>query len=161
MAKFSLTIGPPHAGWINITVRPSSGDELTLRTSYLSDAPGDLANAAAEIARLRGRLPEPIRFTWQDEPGAWEWMIETAGDALCIRILEYSIAFPHRTAPSREIAAFEVPAIRFCRCVLSAFHAVIQSIGEVQYHAKWRYAVPMGTLAKLQRCIAEWNEPPG
>ena len=103
---FDLFFRQGNAGWSDYAI--VLGNQFAHYVpSYLSHALGDLASAAVKLARGE----DSVRFSFEDEPGEYRWIIESAGtdsragDLIRIKILEFDTQFAY----SRDGVLYPAP----------------------------------------------------
>lgn len=91
---FNLFFRQSDAGWSEYAI--VLGNQFAHYVpSYLSHALEDFASAAVKVARGE----DSVRFSFEDEPGEYRWLIDSAGsgprsgDLLRVRILEFKTQF--------------------------------------------------------------------
>lgn len=124
------------AGWVSARISEGSR-QCELSVSYLSDALGDMAQAAVML--LIGSREETFRF--QDEPGEHRFILTRGdADALTVRVLWFEDTFSSRADEfGKEVFRCECPALEFVGQVYSNLHAIVTKHGLDGYQRAWRY----------------------
>lgn len=154
--RFGLTIDPPRAGWVEVVLSLGSA-EHRFTPSYLSDAVGDLALAAAALAERSCGWGGQSRFDWRDEPGAWRWRLTPDGGRLHILVERHNTDLPGPDAPGEPVLSWTVPGRRFCSAVLRALDALHDRTPPTRYAQEWRRPFPDHAGERLRAALRAWE----
>ncbi len=141
------------SGWANAQVS-ESGRSLEMSASYLSDALGDMAQAAVSL--LTGA--RVVTFSFQDEPGEHQWIL-TRGefDALYVRVIWFPKTFGsgNKADSGTEVFACDCAVMDFVGQVFSTLNAVHEDEGVEGYKRRWKNNdFPSKSYQELQKLLA-------
>jgi hypothetical protein len=142
----------PH-GWSQFVV--VLGSQVMYRMpSYLSHALGDIARAAVQLARGE----ESVRFSFQDEPGEYRWILSLLGqgedgyDRLKVTILDFDDVFsPQPDSEGKVLIDGICSKWQFLLNVRSILRETLAANGTEGYKAKTiDYEFPDAELRELE-----------
>lgn len=140
-------------GWSTCIVRADQG-HVEVTASYLSNALGDLATAAVML--LEGTTQ--VRFSFDEEPGEYRWILEVTRDRVRVRILEFKELWggePDDAGQVRLDAACSIE--EFAQAVRHTLRDVLSTHGREGYRAQWvEHDFPQSELDTLE---AKLNAP--
>ena len=140
------------AGWADASIA-DEGAQLECRISYLSDALGDMAQAAVQL--LNGA--RATSFSFQDEPGEHRFLL-TRGEAdrLDIRVLSFKETFAPQSAHAEKQASVvfrsHCAVMDFVGQVSANLHDILTKFGLKGYKDAWtKDDFPMASYREIQR----------
>jgi hypothetical protein len=140
-------------GWIEAEL--ADGDhKISISASYLTDAPADLLTAVNQL--LNGR--QEATCCWQEEPGAYQWVLTKEGRNVQIELRWYEKAFPKYSDNAPVVFSGNDELVCVARHILKAFDARTLGISETEYHSIWGYEYPETELFRLRACIKNLNQ---
>lgn len=142
-------------GWARCELRIGEA-AATVTASYLRDALGDLARNTLRTAEGEAHT----RFSFDEEPGEFRWLLDRAGDELRVRILEFPSTWSQAPDESGTLRLdAHCPVDAFVRAVVDALERVLAEWGADGYRAQWlEHAFPLQALTQLRERIAEDRE---
>lgn len=148
----------PH-GWSQYFV--AMGSQTMYRMpSYLTDALGDLTNAALLIAKGE----KEARFSFEDEPGEYRWILKDVGTigsdepALKVTILEFASQWPREPDSAGTPIIEGVCAKRqFLLNVKSILRETLAVNGKEAYRVAAGYDFPSDQMDKLDRLTEHYE----
>lgn len=141
------------SGWAAGDIR--AGVESTPFTaSYLSDALGNLVAAAADLQEGAAAA----RFSFDEEPGEYRWLLEREGDSLIVQILAFDELWGHKPDQAgRLLFRAQVKPLDFCLAVKQVADQLLELHGLDGYFDRWVEApFPVDSYTRL--CKALWME---
>jgi hypothetical protein len=111
------------------------GDEqIEVTASYLSDALGNLS--AGAVLLLEGA--DEVRFSFDEEPGEYRWIIRQANDEAHLRILGFDRLWGNQPDEEGQLLLDTRLTPRdFARAVRDALVAVRDRFGPAGYRERW------------------------
>ena len=124
-----------------------------MSVSYLSDALGDMANAALRL--LHG--DREATFSFEDEPGEHHWLLNRGeADSLHIRVLWFEDTFNHRRLERGvDVFACDCAVLDFVGQVSHVLQSILKDEGIKGYKQRWQnHDFPLGTFNEIQRFLS-------
>ena len=120
-------------GWCRCTV--TLGElQAVITGSYLCDCLAGLAAAAVEMAE--GATSS--RFSFDEEPGEYRWIVERDGDRLRLRIIEFEELWGNQDdAAGKVLIDSRCSVIEFSVAVRDTLDRVLAKHGAAGYKEKW------------------------
>jgi hypothetical protein len=125
---------------------------VTVSASYLSDALGALARGALAVLRGSGE----VRFSFDEEPGEYRWVIRKKdSETYNLTLLEFTDLWANKPDEAGKVIFDRTfSRLEFGRMVLKALEDVRHEHGEEGYKAKWcEHDFPARELAELHSQI--------
>lgn len=137
-------------GWSTCVVRDDD-KWVELTASYLSDALGNLAATAVILAQGA----DEARFSFDEEPGEYRWVIHGRGRDVRVRILAFKKLWGNEPDEvGEEVFATTCDRMVFGRAVLRALERVLEKFGSEGYKEKWVDAdFPHREFAELEELV--------
>ena len=134
-------------GWSTCVVRTDQG-HADITASYLSNALGDLA--AAAVMLLEGATE--ARFSFDEEPGEYRWLLEVTSSGLRVRILEFEELWGDQPDDAGRVRLDALCSVdEFAGAVQRALKAVDAKYGVEGYRKKWvEHDFPKAELDTLE-----------
>jgi len=151
---FDFTFRLFGSGWLEAELT-GDGQELSIQASHLSDAPADLLISVNQL--LNGR-PEAT-CCWQEEPGAYQWVLTKEGRDVFIKLYWYDKSFPKYSDKAPVVFSGRDEMIRFARCILRAFSTRALGVSASEYQKMWGYGYPEAELSRLRTLIKKSHQP--
>jgi hypothetical protein len=139
------------AGWADARISHNS-KYRDMAVSYLSDALGDMTQAAVRL--VRGA--REVSFSFQDEPGEHRWLLTRGeSDSLRIRILWFHDTFSRRPQEcGEEVFICDCTVLDFIGQVLHELHDILSEEGVDGYKRRWQnHDFPLDAYTELQRVL--------
>lgn len=138
------------SGWSEARIADDDGHAI-VTASYLSDALRSLLEAVALVVEGQAEA----RFSWDEEPGEYRWVLTREADALIIKILAFDKLWGDEPdAVGRRVFATLQDPMRVGRAVLSAAQRLIDDLGEAEYERQWvEHPFPTGALDRLRTAL--------
>lgn len=145
-----LTYELTGAGWARCQIE-TENSSVDITASYLSDALGNLANAV--VALIKGE--SVARFSFDEEPGEYRWILERHGDSVRIRILEFGELWGDDLDENGKML-FDMTC-RFDHFVVATctmLKEIIQKYGPDGYKEKWvEHDFPISQLDAIKKFL--------
>ena len=138
-------------GWARARLAVGS-KSVELTASYLGDALGDLL---AAMSLLVAGEPE-ARFSWDEEPGEYRWIVSCADDVARTRVLAFEHLRGHTSDDEgRELFNGSCSLRALIAAVARAAHDVLDEWGIEGYRLRWvEHDFPAHELDQLDRYLA-------
>jgi hypothetical protein len=144
----NLTYELTGSGWACCKIE-TVDSTASVTASYLGDALGDFANAVVNL--LQG--DKSARFSFDEEPGEFRWILERQAESISIRILEFKHLWGNE--PDEEgtiLLNTSVPFIEFLRAVNKMLQSVLEKYGTHGYKKKWvEHDFPLAQFETIQK----------
>ena len=144
------------AGWAGARIADGS-HHRDFSVSYLSDALGDMAKAAALL--LNGSREET--FFFQDEPGEHRFILSRGdADSLTICVLWFECSFCGRSERfGEEVFRCECTVLDFVGQVFANLHSILAERGLDGYKQAWRnHEFPVRAYDEIRRRLIPSDE---
>jgi hypothetical protein len=138
-------------GWADARISHNS-KYRDMAVSYLSDALGDMAQAA--LGLVSGT--REVSFSFQDEPGEHKWLLTRGeADSLRIRILWFNDTFSRRPQESgEEVFACDCAVLDFVGQISHVLHNILSEESVEGYKRRWKnHDFPLDAYTELQRVL--------
>lgn len=129
-----------------------------LSASYLRDALGDLLRATLAIAAGDGEA----RCSWEEEPGEYRWILNRAGDALSVTVLEFHDIYDEQPDEAgKAVIDATCTVAGFIGAIAGGAQRLLDELGPDEYLKRWvDDPFPTEELAELQAWLNQSPLPP-